>query len=166
MIEDTVPDFPGQIQSAAVSLQNVYKTKALFIVTESKRRDAVERTLSCMSKRRMSQVVAKRNRFDQVFIETKRLGNRPCILGNLQSMGKPGPIMISRRRQKDLGLVFEPAEGLAVQDPVSVTLKSGPDITGHFRPYSAPALHRQTGPGRKNLLLSQFKFFPNRHKPP
>ena len=42
-------------------------------------------------------------------------------------MGQPRAVMIACRREEHLSLVFEPSEGLAVNDPIAIALKGGPD---------------------------------------
>jgi len=41
-------------------------------------------------------------------------------------VGKAGDKVVTERGDKNLGFVLEPAEGLAVNNAVSVTLKSSP----------------------------------------
>ena len=40
-------------------------------------------------------------------------------------MGQPGPVVIALRREKNLRLILQPPESLAVKDPVPVPLKHG-----------------------------------------
>jgi hypothetical protein len=59
-------------------------------------------------------------------------------------MGKAGPIVVVRREKENLGLIFQPAKGLAVNNPVAVVLKR--------RPYIAGDLFLDPSPGMAALL--------------
>ena len=50
-------------------------------------------------------------------------------------MGQAGAVVIALIVDKDLGLVFQPAEGGGVQDPVPIALKRGPVIRLILRVY-------------------------------
>ena len=89
----------------------------------------IERSLPGMSERRVSEIVAERDRLHQIFIQPQSLCDRPGILGNLQRMRQPGPVMVSAGQKKDLCLLLQPPECLAVEDPVPVSLEDRADIT-------------------------------------
>jgi hypothetical protein len=78
-------------------------------------------------------------------------------------MREARPIVISFRRQKNLGLVFEAPEGLGVNDAVAVTLERGPD--GVFGFGALPSLARGAFARRwgKDLPLALFESFSNGH---
>jgi hypothetical protein len=52
-------------------------------------------------------------------------------------MGQSGAIVISVRREEDLGFVFKPAEGLTMENAVSVSLEDRTNITLFFGTGSA-----------------------------
>jgi hypothetical protein len=62
-------------------------------------------------------------------------------------MGQAGPIVITGGRKKDLGFMFQPTKGLAVDDPVPIPLKSRTEGAFGFRAISPPALDTPGGPG-------------------
>ena len=166
VIEDSVPDLPAQIQSLAVPFQEIYDPEALLIVFEAKGTYTVERPFTAMAEGRVAQIMTQRNGLDKILVEAEGLRDRPGVLGHFQGVGQTGPVMVARRRQKDLCLILEPSKGFAVQDSVPVPLKGRPDIARLFFFQASSGLFGQTCPGRQNLLLSQFKFLPDCHKHP
>ena len=66
----------------------------------------IEHLFPGMSKRRVAQIMPQGNSLYQIFIQTQRLCNRSGILGDLQRMRKPCPVVISPRRQKHLGFML------------------------------------------------------------
>ena len=80
MIYDSVPDLLGKIHTGAIFFQNIHCPKALLIVAESLRTDPVEGSLSCMPEGCMSKIMAQRNGFRQVLVQTQRFRNGPCVL--------------------------------------------------------------------------------------
>ena len=68
VIHDPVTDFPGKIQSVTVLLQYFHNPDALLIVCKATRMYLIQRSLSCMSKRRMPQIMSQSDRFHQIFI--------------------------------------------------------------------------------------------------
>jgi len=84
------------------------------------------------------EVVAKGDRFHQVFIEKEGLANGPGDLGYLDRMRQSRSVMVIRRKKKDLRLMLQPPERLAVYDPVTIMLKRRPEVTLGLRPQPAP----------------------------
>ena len=85
-----------------------------------------------MAEGRMPQIVPQCYGLCQILVHTQRPGNGPCNLRYLQSMGKPRPVVVAFRRQKDLCLVLQPAKCFTVNNPVTVTLINGPYVTRFF----------------------------------
>ncbi len=106
MIQDAVPNFKGQVQSLAFLLQAVHCPDALYIVLKTKRADPVQRPLPRMPKGCMSQVMSQGYGFHQFLVKPKRLCYGARVLGDLQGMGEPGPVMIPLRGQEDLRLIL------------------------------------------------------------
>ena len=69
VVSYTVSHLVGQIQPLAILLQNVHGADALFGMFEAKRAYSVQRTLSGMSERRVSQIVSQRNGFHQILVQ-------------------------------------------------------------------------------------------------
>jgi len=90
-----------------------------------------------MTERRVAKIMAQSDGFGQILVEPQGFGNRACDLGDLQRMGQPRAVMVTERREKNLCLMLEPAEGLAVDDPVSVPLESRPEKMRLFWPGSS-----------------------------
>ena len=137
MIQDSVTHFPGQVQSLALLFQTFHHPYALLVMLEPQRAYLVKRPFSRMAERRMPQIMPQRDRLHQIFIETKSLCYCPGILGYLQRMGQPGPVMIPFGKKEYLRLLLQPAKCLAVEDPVPVPLEDGTDIAFLFRAVSS-----------------------------
>ena len=104
MIQDTVPHFPGQIQSHTVLLETFHHTHALLIVPEASHilRDPVQCSLPRVTKRRMTQIMSKCDRLRKILIELQRSGDGSCILRNLQRMRHTRPVVVALRCQENL----------------------------------------------------------------
>src|SRR5438067_1040495 len=119
--------------------------------------------LAGMAERRMSEVVAERNRFGQLFVQAQHLRDRPRDLRHLERVRQPRAVMIAGRREEHLRLVLQTPERLAVDDPIAVPLKRRPDVVfalGSKPPARVGALGRLR---RKNLALARFELFAQRH---
>src|SRR5207253_699439 len=71
-------------------------------------------------------------------------------------------IVIAGRREEDLGLVLEPPERLAVNDPIAVALKRRPDVVfflGAKAAFRVGALRRLR---REDLPLARFELLAKR----
>ena len=97
MMQNTIPNFPGQIQAQSVILQLFYHPQALLIVPKPSRQQIIQRPLSDMSVWRMPQIMPERDGFGQVFVETKSAGDSPRDLCNLQRVGQTRTVMIPFR---------------------------------------------------------------------
>jgi hypothetical protein len=102
----------------------------------------------------MPKIVAESDGFGQLFVQLQDLGDAPGDLRHLEGVRQPGPIVVTRRGKKDLRLVLETTEGLAVDHPVPVALKRGADgISGLVaQPATRVAALRRLG--RQDLALA------------
>ena len=82
----------------------------------------------------------------EVFIQPECPGNSPGDLRDLQGMGQSSSVMIPGGRQKYLGLVFQAAKGLGMNDPVPVPLKNGSNRAFFFGNLSSLAFGTESGP--------------------
>ncbi len=86
--------------------QLFHNPHTLFIVLKPAFTQAAQHIFPHMAKWRMAQVMPQGYRFHQILIQTQRLCDCPGILGYLQRMAHPGPVMVSLWGQKHLRLVF------------------------------------------------------------
>lgn len=83
----------------------------------------VERLLPRMAEWRMADIMRQAKCFGQILVQPQGAGKDAADLGNLETVGQAGPVMIAVRRDEDLRLGFQPAEGDRMDDPVAVTLE-------------------------------------------
>ena len=77
-----------------------------------------------MAKRRVTQIVHQRQRFDQVFIEPQGAGQRAGDRGDFERMREPAAVVIAQLvAGEDLRLLAEPAKRGAMDDAVAIALK-------------------------------------------
>ena len=159
MADDTVTDLEGEIEALAIVFEEVNNPQAMEVVFKSTRMQLVEGGFAGMAKRGVTEIVAEGDGLSQGFVETEGRGDGPGDLGHLQHMGQSGAVMIASRGEKDLGFVFETAEGLGVGDPVAVTLKGQADIADIFLflDHSALGSFVQAGIGGENLFFPVFE---------
>jgi hypothetical protein len=117
-----------------------------------------------MAKGGMTKIMTQGNGFGKHFVELKSPGHSSGDLRNFQGMREAGSVMITRRRQKHLCLVLKPPEGLCVNNPVPIPLKSRSNLTRFLRDNSTFCLTTQCRKRRKGSSLQFFKALPNRHE--
>src|SRR5690554_3024425 len=91
--------------------------------------DILEDLLPFMAERGMSQIVAGRNGDRQLRIEPQPLAEGDADCGNMVHVFNTCTNVVVLRGKEDLGLVFQPAVGGAMQDPVIVPPEFTTDIT-------------------------------------
>ena len=92
----------------------------------------IQHLFTRMTEGRMAQIMPQRDRLCQVFVQPERSGDRAGDLCDLQRMRESCPVVIARRRQKDLRLVLQSPERLGMQDPVPVSLIDRADLARRF----------------------------------
>ncbi|MPN10356.1 hypothetical protein SDC9_157651 [bioreactor metagenome] len=120
MPQDTVPDLISQVESFS-SLQDIHDPEALLIMLKPAGMYFIQNLLSGMSKGRMPQIMPQRNGLRKVFVEPQPPGNGTGNLVDLQRVGKPRTVMVPHRGKENLRLMFKPAKGFAVNDPVPIS---------------------------------------------
>ena len=163
VLGDAVAHFPGEVQAAAVVLEDVDDAQALLVVVEAAGHQAVDDPLAGVAERRVAEIVAERDRFGQLFVQPQHLGDGPRDLRDLERVRQPGAVVIAGRREEDLGLVLQPAERLAVDDAIAIALKRRPHIVFRLRPQPAARIGALGRLRREHLALARFELFAKRH---
>ena len=89
-------------------------------------------TLTGMPEGCVAEIMAKGNRLGEIFVQLQSPGHGPGDLADFKGVGKTRAVVISLRRKKNLSFIFEPAESLAVQNPIAVNLENRAHRTGIF----------------------------------
>ena len=76
-----------------------------------------------MAKRAMSQIMPQRNGIGQILIQTQCPGNRLRNGRHIEGMVHPRGDMVAFRRENHLGLVAEPPESRAMENPMGIPLE-------------------------------------------
>src|SRR5918997_494958 len=113
---------------------------------------AVEHVLADVAERWVAEVVAEPDRLREVLVETQRAGDRARDLRGLERVRQPRAVVIALGRDEHLRLVLEPAERLAVDDPVAVALERRAQPAVLLRPRAVGRV-RARGGGRQRRLL-------------
>ena len=103
----------------------------------------------------MTEVVRKRDGLDQVAVQSQRTGNVARDGGDFNRMRQAGAQVVAGAVQKDLRLVFEPAEGPGMDDPVAVALVMRAPCRWRFAVLAAARVPAELGLGRQNLPLDR-----------
>ena len=91
----------------------------------------VEFALARMAKGGMTEIMGKSNRLGEILIESECSRHRATDRGNLNGMRQAGAVVIPFAIEEDLRLAIQTAEGGAMDDAISVSLKAG--AKGMFR---------------------------------
>ena len=81
--------------------------------------------LAGMSKRRMAQIVRKRDCFRQIFVQPQRTRDGAADRRHLDRMRQAGAQMVAGAVEKNLRLVFQAAERARMNDARTIPLKFG-----------------------------------------
>ena len=160
---DAVPDLEGQVQALALVFELLDDPQALVGVVEAEGQELAQGLFAGVAEGRVPEVVAEGDGLGQVLVEAEGLGDRPGDLGDLEAVGQPRPVVVPKGREEDLGLVFEAAEGLGVDDPVAVALEVGPENVLRLRTDAALGARAEAGLGRQDLLLGPLELFADGH---
>jgi hypothetical protein len=88
-----------------------------------------------VTKRGVSQIMPKSDRLGQILVQAQATGNCSGNLGEFQGVAQPRPVVGSFRRNPNLSLIFQPTKRLRMNNPVTIDLKRGSQITWvSFRP--------------------------------
>ena len=164
MGDDAVAHLPAQVQPFAIFFQHVHHAQALPVVGKPIGAQSVECPLPRMAEGCMAQIVPQGDGLGEVLIQAQRAGDGAGNLTDFQRMGQPGTIVVPFRRKENLGLLFQPPERLAVQNPVPVPLKARADRIFRLRHTTSAARFAQRGIPAQRTALNLLCFFPNRHR--
>ena len=101
----------------------------------------------------VAHVMAKSDGFDQVLVEAKSSPDGPRDLGDFQRVSQARSVVIAERIDEDLGFVLESAEGLGVEDAISISLEASADGILLFGTDSSKALRGFGCEGSEHLPL-------------
>ena len=116
---------PVEVGVAALELGDDPQGVAVVVEAAVAGHAGVERVFAGMAERRVAEIVAERDRFGEVVVESERPGERARDLGHLDGVGEAGAEMIALVVDEDLRLVGQAAKGGRVNDPVAVALELG-----------------------------------------
>src|SRR5690606_34894731 len=154
MLEYPFARLEAQVQAVEGGIalfQFVHHPQALQIVLEAARlgrqllHAGVQFVLAGMAERRVAQVVRQGDGLDEVFVQAQVASDGARQLGHFQAMGQARAEQIPFVVDEDLGLVFQQAEGVAVDDAVPVPLEGVAALRRGFRVTPAAGLFRMTG---------------------
>ena len=152
-----------QVEAAAVVLEHVHDPQALDVMVESPGHQLIDDFFARVPERRVTQVVSERDRFGQFLVKAQHLRDRSRDLRHLERVGEARPVVVAGRREEHLSLVLQPAERLAVDDAIAVTLKRRPHIVFGFRAQTSPRVGALRGAVGKNLALTLLELLANVH---
>ena len=121
--QDPVAHRIGQVEA----LEHVDDPQRVLVVAEAAPEalapGGVEHRLADVPEGRMAEIVAEPDRLREVLVEPQRPRDRARDLRRLERVREPRAVVVALRRDEHLRLVLEPAERLAVHDPVAVALE-------------------------------------------
>ena len=86
---------------------STYDIMAVIRMVEPSRDHLIQRLLPGVPERGVAKVMAERDRFCQIFVETECLCNRSSDLRDLEGVGQARSVVIARRDEKDLGFMLQ-----------------------------------------------------------
>ena len=130
MLEYAFTRFEAQIEAierCVALLEQIDYAQRLQIVLEAAVRfhALVERVLAGVAKGGVPEIVCKRDRLHQIFIEFQAARHRARDLRDLEAVRESRAKQVAFVIDEDLGLVFEAAERRRVNDTVAVALEFG-----------------------------------------
>ncbi len=118
----------------------------------------VERLLARMAEWRVTEIMHKRHRFGQIFIEPQCTGQSAGNLGNFYRVREARAIMIALMGDENLRLVLQAAKSGGMNDPVAVPLEWRAGRAFRLPHQTATAARRITGIGRAFAITKAYSF--------
>ena len=157
--KNAVPDRKRQVETTPITFEMIDDAETLLVVTKAGE-GLGQSGLTGVPERRVTEIVAKPDRLDQVLVEQERPADGAGDLSHLEGMGEAGPVVVGGGSDKDLGLVHQPPKALGVENPIAVALERGSQIALRLWRGSLRAAARRAG-GRQQLLLARFQGLAN-----
>lgn len=145
MLNDSFPNFECEIESGKPrialleSLNNSQRVKIVIEAVVKAAHLSIEFAFTSVAKRRMPDIMAKRQGFGQVFLEMQGGSGSASDLRYLDGMGETSPEMIREFRGENLGLVFEAAKRSCMNDAIAIALEIVTVAVRRFRITPSPA---------------------------
>ncbi len=137
VVEDTLPNFPGKVESLSFFLQHINDAQALLSMSEAAGDSFSKKIFAKVAKRRVAKVMRQRYGFSEVFIETQSPSDGSRNLSNFNGVGESCGEVVAQGGNKDLRLVLEAPKCLGVDYSVTVSLVFGAH-EGRFFGYAPP----------------------------
>src|ERR1051325_6942795 len=123
MFHQSLAHFPSEIQSGKSGIflfQFLNDAQALAVVLETSvaAHQSIQYTFAFMAERGMPKIMRQSNGFRQVFVQPQSARDVSRDTRNFDCVRQSGAQMIASAIQKNLGLIFQAAEGARVNDPV------------------------------------------------
>ena len=112
-----------RFRPCAIVLEHIDDAQALLVVVEAARHQAAQHPLAGMAERRVAEIVTKRDRFGELFVQPQHLRDRARNLRHFERVRQAGAVVIAGRREEHLRLVLQPAERLGVDDAIAIALE-------------------------------------------
>ena len=160
------PASTAKLVTTLVALEELDDARALLVVGEEgptlrergvkppmPGQGMAQRALADVAEGRVPEVVAEGDRLGQVLVEPERARDGARHLPHLERVNEPRAVVVALGGEKDLRLVREAAEALAMEDAVAVALEAGPQGVRRLVDEPPRARVGEGGVGREALVL-------------
>ena len=152
VLDDPLAHLPGEVEPRELGiapLQHLEDPQRLAVVLEAAvvPHQLVHHPLARVAEGRVAEVVAEDEALGQLLVQPHRPGHRAPDLRALQAVGEAGAVVVALVVHEDLGLVLQPPERRAVDDPVAVALEARPHRVLRLRVAPPAALGAPHAPG-------------------
>ncbi len=106
----------------------------------------------------MAEVMRERDGLGQIGVQPERAGDVARDGGDFHRVREPRAEMVAGAVEKNLRLVFEPAEGARVDDAVAVALVLGAPFGRRFGIFAAARVAAELRERREDLALDLLQF--------
>ena len=166
MLDDALAHLEAEIEAAEIRIavfDPINRAQALRVVIEASMgpHQIVQHLLARMPERRMPEVVRERDRLSEFLIETECARDGARDLRRLHRVREAGAIVVALVIDEHLGLVFETAEGGAMNDAIAIALETGAHRMVGLGDAPSAAVFRQHRVGSEAACLDLLKFSPS-----